>query len=75
VYKGRLGRVYGRKAYRAVYMFPYGTLRSCAARYGIRSMYAAVYTACVDEHVHGCVWDVYTTVYMAPYGRVHGPRP
>ena len=29
----------------------------------------------VDEHVHGCVWDVYTTVYMAGYGRVRGPRP
>jgi len=29
----------------------------------------------VDEHVHGCVWDVHTTVYMARYGRVHGPRP
>ena len=33
-------------------------------------MYAAVYMARVDEHVHGCVWDVYTTVYMALYGRV-----
>ena len=38
-------------------------------------VYAAVYTARVDEHVYGCVWDVYTTVYMARYGRVHGPLP
>jgi len=38
-------------------------------------VYAAVYTARVDEHVHGCVWDVYKTVYMARYGRIHGPRP
>jgi len=75
VYKGRLGRVYGRQAYRAVYTFPDGTLRPSAARYGIRSVYATVYTARVDEHVHGCVWDVYTIVYMARYGRVHGPRP
>jgi len=22
-----------------------------------------------------CIWDVYTTVYMTRYGRVHGPRP
>ena len=65
----------GRPTYRTVYTFPDGKLRPCAARYGIRSVYAAVYTARVDEHVHGCVWDVYTTVYMAPYGRVHGPRP
>jgi len=35
----------------------------------------AMYTARVDEHVHGCVCDVSTTVYMASYGRVHGPRP
>ena len=41
----------------------------------IRSVYAAVYRARVDEHVHGCVWDMYTTVYMACYGRVHGPLP
>jgi len=27
-----------------------------------------VYTARVDEHVHGGVWDVYTAVYMARYG-------
>ena len=58
-----------------MYTFPDGILRPCASRYGIRSVYAAVYAARVDEHVHGCVWDVYTTVYMAPYGRVHGPRP
>ena len=45
------------------------------ARYGIRSVYATVHTARVDEHVQGCVWDVYTTVYMARYSRVHGPRP
>jgi len=50
-----------------VYTFPDGTLRPFAARYGIRSVYAAVYTARVGEHVHGCVWDVYTTVYMARY--------
>ena len=43
--------------------------------HGIRSVYAAVYTARVDEHVYGCVWDVYMTVYMARYSRVHGPRP
>ena len=61
--------------YRAVYTFPDGTLRPCAARYGTWSVYAAVYTAREDEHVYGCVWDVYTTVYMARYGRVHGPRP
>jgi len=54
-----------------VYTFPDGTLRPCAARYGIRSVYAAR----VDDHVHGCVWDVYATVYMAGYRRVHGPRP
>ena len=71
MYKGRLGRVYIRQAYRAVYTFPDGTLRPCAARYCIRSVYAAVYTARVDEHV--C--DVYTTVYITRYGRVHGPRP
>jgi len=47
----------------------------CAAHYGIRSVYVAVYTARVDKHVYGSVWDVYTTVYMARYGRVHGPRP
>jgi len=35
----------------------------------------ALYTARVDKHVHGCACDVYTTVYMARYGRVHGPRP
>jgi len=58
-----------------VYTLPDGTLRPCAARYGIRSVYAAVYTARVEEHVHGCVWDVYTTVYMTRYDRVHGPRP
>jgi len=51
------------------------TLRPCAARYGVRSVYTAMYTAHVDEHVHGCVWDVYTTVHMTCYGRVHGPRP
>jgi len=50
-----------------VYTFADGTLRPCAARYVIQSVYAAVYTARVDEHVHGCVWDVYTTVYMARY--------
>jgi len=55
-----------------VYTFPDGTLRPYVARYGIRSVYATVYTARVDEHVLGCVWDVYTTVYMA---RVHGLRP
>ena len=53
-----------------MYTFPDGTLRPCAARYGIRSVYATVYTARVDEHIHGCVWDMYTTVYMALYGRV-----
>ena len=36
---------------------------------------AAVCGPCLDRHVHSCVWDVYTTVYMARYGRVHGPRP
>ena len=34
--------------------------------------YKAVYTARVDEHVHGSVWDVYTTLDMARYGRIHG---
>ena len=58
-----------------MYTFPDGTLPPYAARYGIRPVYAAVYTAHVDEHVHGCVWDVYMTVYMARYGRVQGPRP
>ena len=58
-----------------MYTFPDGTLRPCAARYGIWFVYAAVYTARVDEHVHGSVRDVYTTVYVASYGRVHGPRP
>jgi len=58
-----------------VYTFPDDTLRPCAARYGIRSVYADVYTAHVDEHVYGCVWVVFTTVHMARYGRVHGPRP
>ena len=42
-----------------MYTFPDGTLRPCAARYG------RVYTARVDEHVHGSVWDVYTTVYLS----------
>jgi len=51
-----------------VYTFPDGTLRPCAARYGVRSVYAGVYTARLDEHVDGCVWGVYTTVYMARYG-------
>jgi len=55
-----------------MYTFPDGTLRPCAVRYGIRSVYAAVYTARVDEHVHGSVWDVYTTLDMARYGRIHG---
>jgi len=41
----------------------------------LRLVYAAVCTARVDEHVHGSVFDVYTTVYMACYGRVHGPWP
>jgi len=54
-----------------VYTFPDGTLRPCAARYGIRSVYTAMYTARVDEHVHGCVWDVYPTVYMARYVYVY----
>ena len=58
-----------------MYTFPDGTLRPRVARYGIRSVYEAVYTARVDEHIHGCVWDVYTAVYMSRYGRVHGPRP
>jgi len=35
-------------------------------------VYAAVYTVHVDEHVNGCVWDVYTTVYMARYDTAHG---
>ena len=61
----------GRPTYRTVYTFPDGKLWPCAARYGIRSVYAAVYTARVDERVHGCVWDVYTTVYMAPYGAMY----
>ena len=65
----------GRPTYRTVYTFPDLTLRPYAARYGIRYVYAAVYTARVDEHVHGCVWDVYMTVYMGRYGRVHGPWP
>ena len=60
-----------------MYTFPDGTLRPRAARYGIRSVHAAVYTARVCEHVHGCVWDVYTTVYMARYVTAvytaHGP--
>jgi len=34
----------------------------------VRPVYAAVYTARVDKHVHGSVWYVYTTVYMARYG-------
>ena len=60
VYKGRVhGRV------RAIY----------TAENGMRSVYAAVYMARVDEHVHGCVWDVYMNEYMARYGRVHAPRP
>ena len=56
-------------------------LRSCAARYGIRSVYAAVYTARVDEHVHGCVWTCtrpctwrVTAVYTA-HGRNVPSRP
>ena len=42
--------------YRAVYTFPDGTLRPCAARYGTWSVYAAVYTAREDEHVYGVHW-------------------
>ena len=62
---------------RAVYMARvYGcVLAVYTAAYGpCRTVYSAVYyTARVDEHVHGCVWDVYTTVYMARYGRVGLP--
>jgi len=50
--------------------------RSQTARYSrVRPVTAYGLCTRVDEHVHGCVWDVYTTVYMARYGRVHGPRP
>jgi len=41
VYKGRLGRVYGRWAYRAVYTFPDGTLLPCAARVRVTAVYTA----------------------------------
>jgi len=46
-----------------------------AVSYRVDGRVRAIYTARVDEHIHGCVWDVYMTVYMARYGRLHGPRP